>query len=159
MERTLVMIGEISLILIFLSLYNIICKELQLASKCRLHQPDLCPRNAPTKAEWCESPRKGWDFKGRESTRSSKRINKICKKSDHPNIHFCKKKPDTQRARKTHKILKRLLKKIKKRYNRKTKQGKKGVKKRSRNKKKRKCKRRIGSRSTKRMFKRLVNCV
>ena len=38
-------------------------------------------------------------------------MNKICKKSDHPNIHICKKKPNTKFVRKSHRIIKRLLKK------------------------------------------------
>ena len=45
-------------------------------------------------------------------------MEKICKKSNHPNVHICKKKPDSQSGRKTHKIIKRLLKKIKKRERR-----------------------------------------
>ena len=49
---------------------------------------------------------------------SIKSIEKICKKSNHPNVHICKKKPDSQSGRKTHKIIKRLLKKSKKREKR-----------------------------------------
>ena len=47
-----------------------------------------------------------------------KSMEKICKKSNHPNVHICKKKPDSPSGRKTHKIIKRLLKKIKKRERR-----------------------------------------
>ena len=42
----------------------------------------------------------------------------ICKKSNHPNIHICEEKPNTQSARKTHRIIKRLLKKIQKKERR-----------------------------------------
>ena len=45
-------------------------------------------------------------------------MEKTCKKSKHPNVHICKKTPDSQSGRKTHKIIKRLLKKIKKRERR-----------------------------------------
>ena len=50
---------------------------------------------------------------------SIKSMEKICKKSNHPNVHICKKKPDSQSGRKTHKIIKRLLKRIKNRIRRK----------------------------------------
>ena len=48
-----------------------------------------------------------------------KSMEKICKKSKHPNVHICRKTPDSQSGRKTHKIINRLLKKIKRRERRK----------------------------------------
>ena len=71
-------------------------------------------RNAPTKKEYCESPRKRFVKLNQapDPTLTSKRRHGICKKSAHPNIHICKKKPNTKFVRKSHRIIKRLLKKI-----------------------------------------------
>ena len=44
----------------------------------------------------------------------STRMFKSCMKSDHPSIHICRKTPETDFARKTHKIIKADLKRIKK---------------------------------------------
>ena len=46
------------------------------------------------------------------------RMQKTCMKSHHPNIHICKKKPETDFARKVHREVKGLLKRLKKKETR-----------------------------------------
>ena len=69
--------------------------------------------NASTKEEFCKIPRKKFLNEAPDPELTS-RMQKTCMKSHHPNIHICKKKPETDFARKVHREVKGLLKRLKK---------------------------------------------
>ena len=51
---------------------------------------------------------------------------KSCMRSDHPSVHICQKQPETNYARKTHKLIKGELKKLRKEKKRKKRKRRKG---------------------------------
>ena len=70
--------------------------------------------NASTKEEFCKIPRKKYlKVGGAPDPELTSRLQKPCMKSHHPNIHICKKKPETDFARKVHREIKGLLKRLK----------------------------------------------
>ena len=68
--------------------------------------------NASTKEEFCKIPRKKFLNEAPDPELTS-RMQKSCMKKNHPNIHICKKKPETDFARKVHREVKGLLKRLK----------------------------------------------
>ena len=76
-------------------------------------------REASTKEEWCQLPKKKYLKIGKETDpKLTTKMYKSCMKSDHPNVHICDKLPGTKRARKIHKLVKSELKKLRKKNQR-----------------------------------------
>ena len=72
-------------------------------------------REASTKEEWCNIPRKKYLKMGKVPVpKLTTRMYKPCMRSDHPSVHICPKQPRSKQARKTHKLVKSKLEKIKK---------------------------------------------
>ena len=106
---------------------------------------------APTKEEYCKVPRKTFLKMGLAPDPDlTSSMYKNCMKSSHPNIHICKKAPETDFAKKTHKVMKAFLRKMKK----KRKKGRGKGRKKGGNRRKRKNKGRKMKRNNKKSGKR-----
>ena len=76
-------------------------------------------REASSQEEFCKLPRKRYVDIGKDSDPElTSRMYEKCIKSDHPSVHFCKKLPKRDFARKTHRQLKHLLNRLRKREKR-----------------------------------------
>ena len=76
-------------------------------------------REASTKEELCTTPRKKFvKMSEAPDPELTSIMQKPCMKSRHPSVHICKKRPETDFARKVHKKMRSLLKRLEKRESR-----------------------------------------